>query len=256
MSAETVVIPRNFVLLEELEKAEKGATDMAISYGLIMADDISLSDWQCTIIGPQNSAVDNRVINLVVRCGPKYPVEAPEALFQTKVNYPFVVRRLPHALLHTRALPRRYHAAAAVRCSRPRLTPSRPYASRPAGLEGACGRQARHQDLDDATPHGESARRDPEALRVWRLQKAAAASRGPLLRCVAGSRAACFRWRVWRVARRRRLLARRRLRAWFSSARRRLVCSCFVACDGVCSGLPSQFCALWRTAALAHARQL
>mmetsp|Transcript_36101 Transcript_36101/g.115922 ORF Transcript_36101/g.115922 Transcript_36101/m.115922 type:complete len:142 (-) Transcript_36101:656-1081(-) len=90
MSAETVVIPRNFVLLEELEKAEKGATDMAISYGLIMADDISLSDWQCTIIGPQNSAVDNRVINLVVRCGPKYPVEAPEALFQTKVNYPFV----------------------------------------------------------------------------------------------------------------------------------------------------------------------
>jgi ubiquitin-protein ligase len=98
MSAETVIIPRNFVLLEELEKAEKGATDMAISYGLIMADDISLSDWQCTIIGPQNSAVDNRVINLVVRCGPKYPTEAPEALFQTKVNYPFVVRAACHTL--------------------------------------------------------------------------------------------------------------------------------------------------------------
>eukprot|EP00967_Tisochrysis_lutea_P041919 scaffold50433_cov38-Tisochrysis_lutea.AAC.1 len=123
MSGETVVIPRNFVLLEELEKAEKGATDMAISYGLIMPDDISLSDWQCTIIGPQNSAVDNRVLNLVVRCGPNYPNEAPEALFQTKVNYPFVVtldRAAPTSLQIVEQ-----HAACAHAARLKRHTPSK-----------------------------------------------------------------------------------------------------------------------------------
>jgi len=92
MATENVIIPRNFVLLEELEKAEKGNTDMTISYGLIVPDDISLTDWQCTIIGPQSSAVDNRVLNLTVRCGPDYPLVPPEAIFQSKVNYPFVVR--------------------------------------------------------------------------------------------------------------------------------------------------------------------
>ena len=53
MATENVIIPRNFILLEELEKAEKGNTDMTISYGLIDSYDTSLTDWQCTIIGPQ-----------------------------------------------------------------------------------------------------------------------------------------------------------------------------------------------------------
>ena len=35
---------------QELEKAEKGNTDMSVSYGLCQADDISLTDWQCTIL--------------------------------------------------------------------------------------------------------------------------------------------------------------------------------------------------------------
>ena len=50
-SGEVIVVPRNFVLLEELERTEKGLTDMSVSYGLVMSDDITLSEWQCTILG-------------------------------------------------------------------------------------------------------------------------------------------------------------------------------------------------------------
>ena len=39
------------MLLEELERTEKGLTDMSVSYGLVHSDDITLSEWQCTILG-------------------------------------------------------------------------------------------------------------------------------------------------------------------------------------------------------------
>merc|ERR1719469_1226547 len=71
-SGEVIVVPRNFVLLEELERTEKGLTDMSVSYGLVMSDDVSLSEWQCTILGP-----------------PAPPVP-PRVKFQTKLNFPFV----------------------------------------------------------------------------------------------------------------------------------------------------------------------
>lgn len=118
-SGEVIVVPRNFVLLEELEKAEKGQTDMTISYGLSESDDISLSMWQCTILGPTNSPVENRIISLLIMCGPKYPFEMPSVQFQSKVNFPFVdshgklvgdkvklvwkpTSRIEHVLVHIR----------------------------------------------------------------------------------------------------------------------------------------------------------
>ena len=50
-AGEVVIVPRNFKLLEELEKSEKGHGDMSISFGLVKSDDTFLSDWNAGILG-------------------------------------------------------------------------------------------------------------------------------------------------------------------------------------------------------------
>eukprot|EP00619_Florenciella_sp_RCC1007_P003639 CAMPEP_0205912494 /NCGR_PEP_ID=MMETSP1325-20131115/5879_1 /ASSEMBLY_ACC=CAM_ASM_000708 /TAXON_ID=236786 /ORGANISM="Florenciella sp., Strain RCC1007" /LENGTH=160 /DNA_ID=CAMNT_0053279199 /DNA_START=49 /DNA_END=531 /DNA_ORIENTATION=- len=83
-----VVVPRNFYLLDELEKFEKGsAGNGMVSAGLTDPEDIFLTSWSCSIIGPQGTAFDNRFFSLTVVCTDQYPRVPPVVTFQTRINH-------------------------------------------------------------------------------------------------------------------------------------------------------------------------
>eukprot|EP00993_Chasmostoma_nieuportense_P004697 NODE_5353_length_666_cov_110.764378_g5190_i0.p1 GENE.NODE_5353_length_666_cov_110.764378_g5190_i0~~NODE_5353_length_666_cov_110.764378_g5190_i0.p1 ORF type:complete len:137 (+),score=27.53 NODE_5353_length_666_cov_110.764378_g5190_i0:57-467(+) len=80
-----VQVPRNFRLLDELEKAEKeGRADVSI--GLENYDDITLSHWTGTIIGPVGTVFEGRIYGLKLYCNDKYPQQAPQVRFLSRVN--------------------------------------------------------------------------------------------------------------------------------------------------------------------------
>ncbi|KAF2255762.1 UBC-like protein [Trematosphaeria pertusa] len=86
-------VPRNFRLLEELEKGEKGLGAEACSYGLDNGDDLLMSDWNGTILGPPHSVHENRIYSVKIHCGPEYPDVPPEISFTSKINLPCVDQR-------------------------------------------------------------------------------------------------------------------------------------------------------------------
>ncbi|PBP26933.1 ubiquitin-conjugating enzyme [Diplocarpon rosae] len=86
-------VPRNFRLLEELEKGEKGLGAEACSYGLADGDDLLMSNWTGTILGPPHSAHENRIYGLNMHCGPEYPDKPPTIRFVNQINLPCVNSR-------------------------------------------------------------------------------------------------------------------------------------------------------------------
>jgi|Transcript_8136 ubiquitin-conjugating enzyme E2 variant len=81
----SVEVPRNFRLLDELEKAEKeGRADVSI--GLDTYDDITLSHWTGTIIGPIGTVFEGRIYSIKLYCNAQYPKQPPEIRFLNKVN--------------------------------------------------------------------------------------------------------------------------------------------------------------------------
>lgn len=82
--------PRNFKLLEELEKGEKGLSAQSISYGLSNQEDITMTNWNGTILGPPHSNHANIIYSLTIVCSEKYPDEPPKVKFVSKINLPCV----------------------------------------------------------------------------------------------------------------------------------------------------------------------
>ena len=76
-----IVIPRNFVLLEELEKSEKGQYPYGASVGLANSDDIYLHSWNGLILSnPQTCKWGEVTLSFEIHCDKDYPNKPPNII--------------------------------------------------------------------------------------------------------------------------------------------------------------------------------
>lgn len=73
-----------------MEKGEKGLGAQLISYGLTNQDDITMTNWNGTILGPPHLTHENRIYSLNIVCGEEYPDKPPTLTFVLKINLPCV----------------------------------------------------------------------------------------------------------------------------------------------------------------------
>jgi len=76
--------------MEELEKGEKGQGADTCSYGLEDPEDMMMTNWNGTIIGPPHSVHENRIYSVKMNCGPDYPDLPPTVQFASRINLPCV----------------------------------------------------------------------------------------------------------------------------------------------------------------------
>lgn len=73
-----------------MEKGEKGLGAESVTYGLVNQDDISMTYWNGTILGPPHLTYENRIYLLTIVCDELYPDAPPKVRFLTKINLPCV----------------------------------------------------------------------------------------------------------------------------------------------------------------------
>eukprot|EP00897_Mesotaenium_endlicherianum_P003220 jgi/Mesen1/2926/ME000175S02083 len=85
-SSASVVVPRNFRLLDELDRGEKGIGDGSVSYGMDDGEDVFMRSWTGTIIGPNNTVHEGRIYTVKLYCDKDYPDRPPTVRFHSRIN--------------------------------------------------------------------------------------------------------------------------------------------------------------------------